>query len=160
LSKITLGGVELPKQTGFPKLKYEPITLYSAPSVNGRLHNVYQRYLNKQLNVNTVLFERVFTFEIVNIDEPTYNQLNAIDGTNCTLKFERDTYTEEFKVNLDMTFFKFDDHIWFDCVDISAMVTEDIPSQDEYTLFFLGDLITVIPPIITHNIVNNTIEMT
>lgn len=138
LSKITLGGVELPKQTGFPKLKYSPIMLYSQPSVTGRLHNVYQRYFNKQLELNTTLFERVFTFEIVNIDEPTYNQLNAIDGTNCALRFERDTYTEEFRVNLDMNFFKFDDHIWFDCVDITATVTEDVLMSLPVNIFYFA----------------------
>jgi len=153
LSKITLGGVELPKQTSMPKLKYEPVVLYSNPSVTGRLHNVYQRCFDEQLNVSTVLFERIFTFEIVNIDEPTYSQLNAIDGTNCVLKFERDTYTEEFDVNLDMTFFKFDDHIWFDCVNISATVAvvEEVPPQEEDTLFFLGDLITP-PGTVTDNL--------
>jgi len=131
LSSIILGGITLPKFTSFPKLEYEPVILYSKPSVTGRLHNVYRRITVKQFGyiVDSVKFNRVFKFEIIGIDETTYNSLKTIDGTNCLLEFYRDTYTEKFMGNLDMTFFKFDDHIYFDSVKIEFTVTEEVYIQ-------------------------------
>ena len=129
MSKITLGGIELPKLTTMPELDFEPVVLYSKESITGRLHNVYQVLpaLAEYGDYNSILFNRKFKFEIVNLTYAEWQSLDVIDGTNCTLRFERDLYTEEYKGNLDCTFFKFDEHNYFDAVNIEFVVTEQIP---------------------------------
>ena len=129
LSSIILGGITLPKPTTMPKLDFDPVLLYSKPSVTGRLHNVYQTIAaSRDLgNYDTVLFNRKFSFDIIGLTKAEYDSINAIDGTNTTLDFIRDNYSEYFKGNLDCTFFKFDEHIYFDAVSIEFTVTEITP---------------------------------
>ena len=129
LSNIILGGITLPKPTEPPKLDYEEIELYSKPSVTGRLHIEYKTELvNPDLGVfNTVKFNRKFSFNITRLSKAQYDSLRAIDGTNCLLAFDREQYGEEYMGNLDMTFFKFDEHNYFDAVSVEFTVTSQLP---------------------------------
>jgi len=179
LSNIILGGITLPQPTTMPKLDFEPVVDYSEPSVTGRLHNVYrvEAALSEYGDYDTIRFDRKFSMEIIGLTKAEYDSLTPLDGTNTTLRFERDTYTEEYEGNLDMTFFKFDEHLYFDAVNIEFVVTRQIPQviyYNEFSIgelitppvaitdneFSIGDLIPVEPPTITHNLINNTIEMT
>jgi hypothetical protein len=147
LSNIILGGITLPQPTTMPKLDFEPIELYSKPSVTGRLHKVFQTELANEDygDYTTIRFDRKFSMEIIGLTKAEYDSLAPLDGTNTTFRFERDTYTEEYEGNLDMTFFKFDEHLYFDAVNIEFIVTRQVPQITEDTLFFLGDFIT--PPV-------------
>ncbi len=143
MSKITLGGVVLPKLTTMPELDFEPIVLYSKESITGRLHNVYQveKALSEYGDYNSIRFSRKFKFEIISLTYDEWQALDAIDGTNCHLIFERDTYTEEYIGNLDCTFFKFDEHNYFDAVNIEFTVTSQVP-LGAVTLMWIGFDIT------------------
>jgi hypothetical protein len=150
LSNIILGGITLPQPTTMPKLDFEPIELYSKPSVTGRLHKVFQTELANEDygDYTTIRFYRKFSMEIIGLTKAEYDSLTPLDGTNTTLRFERDTYTEEYEGNLDMTFFKFDEHLYFDAVNIEFVVTKQKK---------ISTIIT--PPIIALNTEDNTIEM-
>jgi len=125
LSSIILGGITLPRLVDMPKLEFEPVILYSEPSVTGRLHNTYQREtVPVDFGVFTsVRFNRKFTFSIINLTFAQSELLKTIDGTNCVLTFIRERYSEEYNGNLDCNFLKFDEFIYEDAVDISFTVT-------------------------------------
>jgi len=146
LSNIILGGITLPSHTTLPKLDFSPVVLYSEPSITGRLHNVYleSESFENYGNYDTIRFNRKFTFEIIGLTYAEWVSINAIDGSNCTLRFERDIYTEEYEGNLDCTFFKFDEHNYFDAVSIEFTVTEQNPTIP--TIMFFGHMITT-PPV-------------
>lgn len=126
---IKIGTVELPTSTTMPELEFEPVVLYSKRSITGKLHKVYQL-----TDVNTdyglfesVLFKQKFKFDVVGIDKSTYDSLVLLDGSNVKLIFDRDLYSEEYNVNLDLNFYKFDEHLWYDAVGIECEVTEQLP---------------------------------
>jgi len=131
LSNIILGGITLPKLVDMPKLDYEPVILFSEPSITGRLHKVFQRFVCKQFGdiINSVKFNRKFSFKIINLTYEEWQAIDAIDGTNCTLRFERDAYIEEYLGNLDCNFFKFDKNNYFDAVNIEFTITEEVYVQ-------------------------------
>jgi len=141
LSSIILGGITLPRLVDMPKLDFEPVILYSEPSVTGRLHNTYQRFACEQFGfiLDSIKFKRKFTFNIINLTFLEWQAIDAIDGTNCSLRFERDNYTEEYLGNLDCNFLKFDENNYFDAVDIEFTVTEEVYIQN---LMFLAHTYT------------------
>lgn len=143
---IKIDTIELPSVgTTMPKLEFEPVELYSKPSITGRLHKVFQ-YCDADEDYGafeTVWFNRVFKIEVVGIDKTTYDALELLNGTNTTITFERDAYTEQFEGNLDMTFFKFDEHLWFDAVNIEFTVTRRVP-EVPHIMFFGFD---ITPPV-------------
>lgn len=147
---IKIADIELPlAATTKPELDFEPIIKYDEPSITGRLHKefVFGDADNDYGNFETVMYKRKFKFSIIGISKDTYDALYLLDGTNTTITFQRDAYTEQFEGNLDFTFFKHDEHLWYDAANVEFTVTRRVPVAPH--IMFFGFNTT--PPVESNN---------
>jgi hypothetical protein len=147
---ISIANIELPENETL-KIDYdfEPKILFNKPAITGRLH---KEFLFTQADEDlgdfqTVDVRRVFKFTILGLSKATYDSLKALDGHKTTITFDMPTFKEMFEGNFKATFFKYNENVWFDAMNVQFTVVKKLPKPT--SIMWIGFEIT--PPVAPNN---------
>jgi hypothetical protein len=94
---IYIDDIELPEPVEI-ELKYDVVKLYDKPSITGKLHRKYKSVTKFEDTVNeydTIKFQEVYELNIYNLTIEQYQALEALDGTEVSLRIRRGLVLED-----------------------------------------------------------------